>query len=174
MRLHTVEEELFGITPSWTYVWKKNIIHISNTASQKVHVLFTIASSILLNKRILLKKTFVESQFNYCPLIRMFHSRYLNNKIKIVHQKALRIVYFDYKSTLQEPLDKVVSFSEHRRNIQTFAIEIYKHIHGLLPAIMGEVFNINRTLLYNLRTRNEFSRRVPKTVKYGTETIYFS
>ena len=47
----------------------------------------------------------------------MFHFRYLNNKFKIVHEKALRIVYSDYKSTFQEPLDKIVSFSEYHRNI---------------------------------------------------------
>ena len=38
---------------------------------------------------------------------------------------------------------------------------------------MGEVFKINRTLPYNLRTQNYFSSRVPKTVKYGKETISF-
>ena len=46
-------------------------------------------------------------------------------------------------------------------------------MHGLSPAIMGEVFKINKTLPYNLRTHNGFSRRAPKTVKYGTETISF-
>ena len=90
-------------------------------------------------------KTFVESQFNYCSLIWMFHSRHLDNKINNADEKALTIVYSDYKSTFQELLDKD-SFSVHQRNIQTLAIEIYKHIHGLSPVNMGEVFKINRTL----------------------------
>ena len=38
---------------------------------------------------------------------------------------------------------------------------------------MGEVFKINRTLTYNLRTQNDFSRRVPQTVKYRAETFFF-
>ena len=63
-------------------------------------------------------KTFVESQFNYCPLLWMFHSRRLNNEVNNVHEKALRIVYSDYKSTFQELLDKQASFSVHHRNIQ--------------------------------------------------------
>ena len=60
-----------------------------------------------------------------------------------------------------------------RSNIQTLAIEIYKHIHGLSPAIMEEVLKINRTLPYNLRTQNDFSSRAPKIVKYGAEVISF-
>ena len=64
-----------------------------------------ITSYTSLNKRRFLMKTFVESQFNYCPLIWMFHSRHLNNKINNVHEKALRIVYSDDKSTFQELLD---------------------------------------------------------------------
>ena len=61
----------------------------------------------------------------------------------------------------------------HHRNVQILAIETYKHIHRLSPAIMEEVFKINRILQYNLRTHNDYSSRVPKTVKYGTETISF-
>ena len=111
-------------------------------------------------------KTFVESQFNYCPLICPL---ICNN----VLEKSLRIVYSDYKSTFQELLDKDASFSVHHRNIQTLAIEIYKHIHGLSPAIMGEIFKINRTLPYNLRAQYKFSSRVPKTAKYRAEAISF-
>ena len=36
-----------------------------------------------------------------------------------------------------------------------------------------QVFQINRTLPYNLRTQNNFSSRVPKTVTNETETISF-
>ena len=42
-------------------------------------------------------KGFGESQFNSCPLIWMFHSRRPNNKANNVHEKAFRIVYFDFK-----------------------------------------------------------------------------
>ena len=31
--------------------------------------------------------------FGYCPLIWMFHSRTLNNRINMLHERALRLVY---------------------------------------------------------------------------------
>ena len=126
-----------------------------------------------LSKRRLLMKTFVESQFNCPPLIWIFHTRRQNNQISNLHEKALRIVHSDYKSTFQELLDKGTSFSVHHRNIQTLATEMYRYVHGLSSAISGEVFKINRTLSYNFRTHNEISSSVPNSAKYGTERIFF-
>ena len=56
-------------------------------------------------------KAFAESQFGYCPLIWMFHSRELNNKMSRIHEKALRITYKDKSSTFQELLEKDNSVS---------------------------------------------------------------
>ena len=116
----SVEEKLLGITLDSELKFEKHITDICNKASQKIHVLSRITSYMSLNMWRLLMKMFVESQFNYCPLIWTFHSRHLNNKINNVHEKALRIVYSDYKSTFQELLDKDASFSVFQRNIQTF------------------------------------------------------
>ena len=40
-------------------------------------------------------KAFIISQFNYCHLIWMFHSRQLNNRVGKIHERALRLVYKD-------------------------------------------------------------------------------
>ena len=46
----------------------------------------------------IIMKTFIESQFNYCPLTWMFNSRQLNAKINILHERVLRIVHKNPKS----------------------------------------------------------------------------
>ena len=120
-----------------------------------------------LEKRTIAMKSFVESQFHYCPLTWMLHSRTLNNKINRFHEKALRIVYSDYKSSFNTLPQKNGSFSIHHRNIQSLTIEIYEFLHGLSPAIMDN----NWPTTYNLRTCQELYSRNPKTVRYGTETI---
>ena len=99
-------------------------------------------------------KAFIESQFNYCPLIWMLHSRTLNNKINRIHERALRTVYSDYNSSFNELLDKDGSFTIHQRNVQSLAIEIYKYLHGLSPAILSEIFRVIEIISYDLRMRN--------------------
>ena len=76
-------------------------------------------------------KAFIESQFNYWPLIWMFHSRTLNNKINRLHERTLRIVYSDYKSSFCELLEKDKSFLIHHKNIQSLAIDIFYIIYHL-------------------------------------------
>ena len=55
----------------------------------------------------------------------MFHSRTLNNKINRLQEKALRIVYGDYKSKFDELLEDG-PIGIHHRNIQTPAVPILK------------------------------------------------
>ena len=67
-----VEEKLLGITIDSEVKFEKHMTSICNKASQKIHAMSRIGSYMLLNKRRLLMKTFVKSQFNYCHLTWMF------------------------------------------------------------------------------------------------------
>ena len=76
----------------------------SRKASQKLQALARISQYLSEHKKRILFKTFIMSQFNYCSLVWMCHSRGLNNKINNIHKRALRIVYQDKKSNLQNLL----------------------------------------------------------------------
>ena len=161
-------EKLLGVIIDSELKFENHITEICLKVSKKINALCRISSFMSLEKRRTLMK-----EFNYCPLIWMFHSRTLNNKINRIHERALRTVYSDYNSSFNELLDKDGSFTVHQRNVQSLAIEIYKYLHGLPPAILNEVFKVNETIPYDLRMRNELYARNPKTVRYGTETTSF-
>ena len=86
---------------------------------------------MIIQKRRIIMKSFVASQFGYCPLFWMFHSRRLNNKVNSIHERAPRITYQDRISTSQELLHKDNSVSIHHRNLQFLATEMFKIHRGL-------------------------------------------
>ena len=95
-------------------------------------------------------KTFIESQFNYCPLVWMFHNRTIINKINRLHEWALRLVYKDEKLSFQELHDKDGAVNIHERNLQRLAVEMYKVKHKLSPLPMQEFFK-DQPNIYDLR-----------------------
>ena len=115
---------------------------------------------------------FITSQFGYCPLVWMFHSREMNNRINRIHERSLRIVYKNKQSTFQELLDRDKSVSVHHSNIRKLAIEIFKVKNNLSPEILNDVFEIVDSSYY-LRKDTVFKKRNVRTVRYGTETISF-
>ena len=166
-------ETLLGITIDSELNFENHLSAICNKVSRKINALGRIANSMSLEKRRIVMKTFIESQFNYCPLIWMFHSRTINNKINRLHERALRIVYSDFKSFFEGLHMKDNSFSIHERNIQSLAKEIYKFLNGLSPSFLNNVFHKNISNSYDTRNHKKFDSRNPRKVRYGTETTSY-
>ena len=123
-----------------------------------------------LSKRRLLMNSFFKTQFNYCPLIWMCHSRENNRKINRLHERCLRTICNGKQLSFNELLEKDGSVSIHERNLQVLATEMYKISNGLSVPLMKDIFPINRNR-YNLRQNSRFSRLRIHTVYHGTESI---
>ena len=94
------EEKLLGVKIDSKLSFENHVSSLCKKASQKLHALARVVNFMDLAKRKSLMKAFITSQFNYCPLIWMFHSRQLNNRINKIQERALRLVYKDNKLTL--------------------------------------------------------------------------
>ena len=120
-----------------------------------------------------LTNAFFTSQFSYCPLIWMCHSRSNNWKINMLHKRCLNIIYNDKQSSFTELLNKDSSDSIHIRNIQRLSIEMFRFYNGLSPSLMKNIFKLRAEKLYNLRHVFEFYRPMVRSVHHGIETISY-
>ena len=108
-------------------------------------------------------KAYIASQFGYCPLVWMLHSRSINNKTNSLHERTLRITYGDRSSSFENLLKKDKSVSIHHRNIQALATEMFKVKNNIAPEIMKELF-AQKMSPFNLSNNNSFRRRRVKSV----------
>ena len=113
----------------------------------------------------MLARAFIESLFNYCPLVWMFHCRTTNNKMNKLHERALRLIYKDKSLTFEQLLEKDQSFTIHERNIQKLAIEMYKVKNKMTPVPFQKIFTINK--------KGDFVIPKINTVNRGEETVRY-
>ena len=163
---------LLGITIDSNLTFENHINNICKKASQKLNALARVAPYMNMQQSRIIMKSFVTSQFGYCPLIWMFHSRLFNTKINSIHERALRITYEDHISTFHELLNKENSVSIHHRIVQALATEMFKIYRDLSPDILREIF-VPKISLYNFRKNNTFERRQIHSVYHGTESLSF-
>ena len=104
------KEMLLGINLDSELIFEDHVNFMCKIANQKLYALSRIAPFMDLKQRRNIMKAFVESQFGYCPLMWMFHSRGRNNKINRIRERALRITYEDKSSTFQELLEKTTPY----------------------------------------------------------------
>ena len=84
------KEKLLGVTIDKNLTFNEHVLTLCRKAGRKVTALRRLLKFMPFFKRRILLNTFIESQFSYCPLIWMFHSRKLNHKINHIHERALR------------------------------------------------------------------------------------
>ena len=83
------EIELLGIVIDNQLKFKKHIEKLCKKASFKLHALRRIRKFLTVEKARILANAFINSQFNYAPLIWMFPSKTAINKILTIHYRTL-------------------------------------------------------------------------------------
>ena len=114
--------------------------------------------------------SFFTSQFNYCPLVSMFHSHSIN-KINRLHERVLRIVYNDFRSSFKNLLEKGRTVSIHLKNLQKLATEIFQ-ISENFSVPLSELF-CQKVNYYDLRNPYEFSIANVNSVVNGQASIRY-
>ena len=105
--------------------FKYSPVLISET-SRKVNALSRVMPYMNLSKKEETMSSLFNSQFNYCPLIWMFHSHIINNKINRLNERCLHLLYGDKLPSFEKLLEQDTSVTIHTRNLQILATEMFK------------------------------------------------
>ena len=141
------EQKLLSIKFDSSLPFKGHIASICKKTSQKLHALARLVNYMDLPKGKVLMKAFITSQFSYCPLIWMFHSRTLNSRINYIHERALRLTYKDNQSSFKELLENDHSGTVNHKNLQVLVTEIFKVKNDLTPEILKDVIELKKPLI---------------------------
>ena len=84
---------LLGVMIGKRLTFKKHIDNLARKAQYKLHALRRSRKFLAIEKAKILGNAFIDSQFNYAPLIWMFCRKRFYPKIEKIHHKTLKVIH---------------------------------------------------------------------------------
>ena len=122
------KEKLLGILLDNKLNFDSHITSLCKKAGQKLSALARTNHYLAQDQKLLLLNTVVKYNFSHCPLTWMFTSRYLNNALNSIHERALRLIYNDYELPFDRILENNKQKSIHQKNIESLTSTNYNQL----------------------------------------------
>ena len=116
--------------------------HISTCctkAARQLNALARISRYLNTSSRKIIYKSFIQSNFSYCPLTWHFCGKGNNSKVEKIQERALRLIYSDHVSSYDELLIRNSSPTMLVNRLRQIAVEIFKSIHNANPPYVSEL-----------------------------------
>ena len=133
------EVELLGLTIDKELNFSKHIDKVCHNPQHKLHALRQIRKYLSLEKAKMLGNSFIDSQFNYPPLIWMFCRKRLSLEMQKFHHKTLKIIYQSNK-TYKERFELSETVSIYKQGLRFLVTEVWKSTCYLNPKFMCSFF----------------------------------
>ena len=83
-------KKILEITVGNKIKFDKRAENVCKRRSRKLNAIAMLANCMDLGKKLILIIELFMSEINYCPVVSMFHSHLLNNKITKLHERCLK------------------------------------------------------------------------------------
>ena len=116
---------MLGIAIDKKLTFKQHVENLCQKAQYKHHALKRIRKFLTIEKAKMLGNAFIDSQFNYTPLLWMFCMKTVYSKIEKIHHKTLKVIY-ESNDTYGNLLLQSNTVSLHQSHLR-FLIKTYRN-----------------------------------------------
>ena len=164
--------KLLGIEIDVLIKFDAQISIICKKVARQLNVLQRLCKFLNDHTRLTVFKSFIKSNFNFCPVVWHFCSQTNTEKLEKLQYRALRIVYNDYQASYDELLKRVNTTTLHLGRMQSIALETFKCLNGIAPEYIRDLvkFKDNK---YNFRYENMLQVPTVRTSRYGKNSFRF-
>ena len=172
-KIHTQNEvTLLGVTIDNKLSFSTHISKICKRAASQLNSIKRLKRHFDIETKKHLTKTFVLSQFNYCPLVWHFCGNASIHKMEKIQERALRFVFNDYRSEYNELLETNGESTLYLKRVQKMAQEVYKAINNQSPKYVKELLSERNSRYSNRRPLDLYIPRVNQQ-KFGYRSYKF-
>ena len=162
---------LLGVVNDKSLTFKKQIDKLICKLQYELHAIRLIGKFVTVEKAQKLGNAFIDSQFNYPPLIWMFYRKTFYSKIAKIHHKTLKLIY-----CIDDSYNNLLMRSEYvsirQKHLQFLVTEIFKSISPIDPRFMWSFFKQKKSS-YNFRKGPILNVPRTQSTYQGTNAVHF-
>ena len=125
-----------------------------------------------IDRRLSVYKSFIQSNFSYCPVAWLFCGRKNSNKLEKLQERALRIVFNDFSSSYEFLCERANTLPLSFYRLRFLGIEMYKCIKEANPTYLNHLF-CEQTSDYQLRDSSRLIQPKFNTFKFGFKSFRY-
>ena len=163
---------LLGIYIDDKLNFDKHVSNLCKKAARQLNILIRFQSQLRLKEKEIIFKTFILSNFNFCPIVWHFCSKQSARNMEKIQERALRFLSNDYQSSYASLLRKTGYISLHLSRLKSIAVEVFKCTQKLNPTFMNDMFTIKES---NINLRDPSRLYIPRfdKIQYGKKTFSY-
>ena len=167
--------KLLGIQTDAELNFNLHIADIFRSAADQFNALIRKLRKFLgFEEKKVLINCYFYSNFNYCLLVWMFSHAKSLKKVEALQKRALRFLYDDYNSPLEEILNKSGKICMEVNRLRYLCTEIYKTINNINSSFMKQIFQ-RRETSRTVRNQYKLNLSLPKVnqISYGEKSLRY-
>ena len=165
--------KLLGVLIDQQLNFTAHVSGLCKKAAKQLNALSRISGYIDTNSRHIIYKSFIASNFNYCPIVWHFCGKRNTDKLEKMQERALRIILKDYSSTYEELLDTACTSPLVVNRLRNILCEVFRSVKHMNPKYVCDMFSINRTK-YSTRNPLKLVQSMKHTTTYGLRTFSYA
>ena len=170
--LPTDNIRVLGVTLDDHLKFDAHITNICIAASRQINALKRLSKYLNERSRVLIYKSFISSNFNYCPVTWMFCGGKNVTKLEKLQERALRFVFKDNNSSYADLLKRGNFLSLSAYRIRNLAMEVFKCFHGMNHMYLNNLF-CKQDIKYDLTDKTLLEQPKFSTKTYGYRSFKY-
>ena len=158
--------KVLGVTPDKRLNFKSHVDYICNRASRQINSFKRFSKYLKIDRRLSVYKSFIQSNFSYCPVAWLFCGRKNSNKLEKLQERAIRIVFDDFSSSYELLCERANTLPLSCYRLRFLDIEMYKCIKETNPTYLNDLF-CEQASDYQLRDSSRLIQSILNTFKFG-------